>query len=139
MNKQLEAKLQEIVEAEAFLAIFAIKIRPAPLFMRLHVRPCKLRIDDIHIVLPPQIFRPQIFSVYKHIRFFSFLIKQITDEPILLMKRLHRRFSFKTRQFFVAEYMPQKLLKINRLFFLWTNGIRKCLFPTLAKGFSFPY
>jgi hypothetical protein len=38
-------------------------------------------------VLSPQIFCPQIFGVCQHIRFFSFLIKQITDEPILLMKR----------------------------------------------------
>jgi hypothetical protein len=105
--------------------------------MRLHVRPRKLRVDDIHIVLAPQIFRPQIFGVDKHIHFFPFLIKQITNESVLLMKRAHRLFSFKTRQFFVTEYMPQKLVEINRLLLLRTNGIRKRSFPTPAKFFSF--
>lgn len=129
--------LDLFVESETFLSIFSIKTRPAIVFMRLHVRPRKLRVDDIHIVLAPQIFRPQIFGVDKHIRLFPFLIKQITNESVLLMKRAHRLFSFKTRQFFVTEYMPQKLVEINRLFLLRTNGIRKRSFPTPAKFFSF--
>jgi hypothetical protein len=53
------------------------------------------------------------------------------------MKRAHRRFPFKTRQFFVAEYMPQKLTEINRLFLLRTNGTGKRSFPTPAEVFSF--